>query len=215
MTHEIVIASHKESLGWVKFWEAGNASTSVLPDSKVTVCNSKAVSNRGREASQWLYHICKNYDTMADYTFFVQADLGAAFGSETENLYWPHDLNTFRGFRPPEGDFDFLIWPSHASVKPGSQQTLCCGEGDKIAKLWGFEPQTIVWPDVFPMAFLGAQHVVSRQAIHRLQKSHYENCLDKCDDSMAFYLEYGKWPTLIYDIFRQGPLRRDTPPTEA
>lgn len=206
MTHEIVVASHAEDLTWVKFWNAGNRETQILPDSKVTIYQAgRDLPNRGREAGQWIHHIIKNYNSLSDYTFFVQADLGAGFGARMG--IWPNDLNAFRGFRPPSGS-GFFIWPSHNPVTIPSRPTrLCCGDGTKFKRLWGFEPDQFSWPDVFSMAFLGAQHVVSSDIIRALPREYYEGILAECDDQMAFWLEYGKWPAVIYDIFRQGPLR--------
>lgn len=213
MTHEIVVASYNENVTWVKFWEAGNAATQILPDSKISLYRAGVdLPNKGREAGQWLYHIVKNYDSLADFTFFVQADLGASFGRGGGS--WPHDLNCFKAFAPPPSK-GFFIWPKMIPVSEGDAgEALAPGTAAftavdfmSIKILWGNAPAKFSWPKIFPMDFLGAQHVLSSDIIRALPKNYYERALDLVDDPFAWWLEYGKWPAVIYDIFRQGPLR--------
>jgi hypothetical protein len=209
MTHEIVVASYLENIMWVDFWKAGNDAVNILPDSKITVYRAgQNVENRGREAGQWLHHIVKNYDKLADFTFFVQADLGPAYGKTCE--LWPLDMNYLRSFKPiPHSGF--FIWPSLIPIEkagPANTRGNSYPETDveNIGFLWGSAPEEISWADIFPMAFVGAQHVVSKDIIHALPKTYYEGILGIITDRFAWWLEYGKWPAIIYDLFKQGPL---------
>lgn len=209
MTHEIVVASYLENLMWVDFWKAGNDAVNFLPDTKITVYRAgQNVKNRGREAGQWLHHIVANYENLADFTFFVQADLAPAYGKTDKD--WPLDLNALRGFRPLPNN-GFFIWPSLVEVKNAGPANprghfftpLDC---KIISFLWGFEPIEFRWADIFPMAFLGAQHVVSKDVIHALPRSYYMGVLNNADNNFAWWAEHGKWPAVIYDLFKQGPL---------
>lgn len=184
--------------------------------------------NRGREAGQWLCHIVQNYDNLADVTFFVQADLGASFG--VSGSEWPQDLNVFKKFRLPNknelgpiDDFSFYVWPSFDRIRcvvgePGLGEEHIRGFGPKVEAdatepevrfLWENAPKNIRWPTNFGMAYLGGQHVVTRKFIRRLPKSYYSNAWDAVKKhELAHWLEFGKWPTIVYDIFRQGPLAK-------
>lgn len=190
------------------------------------------IENRGREAGQWLYHIVESYDNLADVTFFVQADLGASFGVSGEE--WPQDLNVFKKFRLPRtqgcceigpvDDFSFYTWPTLERIRcvvgeSGITEDHIKGFGPatrgeppspEVRLLWGEKtPELIKWPA--GGSFLGAQHVLTRNFIRRLPREYYSDTLDAVKrHELAHWLEFGKWPTIIYDIFRQGPLR--TPP---
>ena len=233
-TTEIVIASHKETLAWVELFECFNAKLGVLPECEISVYrtgtifpNAKMLDNHGREAGQWLAHIVHRYDSLADATFFVQADLGAAFGANPNE--WPHDLNLLKKFRLPEllDDHGFYIWPTMERVRcvvgePGLREAHIRGIGPgrpeatprEVFLFWENAPKEIFWPA--GGSFLGAQHILTRNFIHRLPKSYYCKALDvvKKHEELAHWLEHGKWPAVIYDIFRQGPLR-DAPPAQS
>jgi hypothetical protein len=78
MTKELVIARYLEDLAW---------SEQIRPEVAITVYNKSPdptpgwnianwinVPNEGREAETYLRHILRNYETLADLTFFVQGD---------------------------------------------------------------------------------------------------------------------------------------------
>lgn len=233
MKTEIVVASYKETLRWVDLWNCFNSVSQILPDCTVKIYRTgeqmdgaTMIENRGREAGQWLYHIVENYDNLADATFFVQADLGASFGINGDE--WPQDLNVFKRLRLPmtQGcceigpidDFSFYIWPTLERVRcvvgeQGIAEEHIKGFGPgkpeqpspEVSLIWGISPKTIKWPT--GGAFLGAQHLVTRNFIRRLPRDYYSDVLDAVKKhELAHWLEFGKWPTIIYDIFRQGPL---------
>lgn len=225
MKNEIVVASYNESLAWVDVFKCFNDRLRLLPNCEVAIYRTGKrmdgavmLENKGREAGQWLAHIVERYETLADVTFFVQADLGAAFGLDGSE--WPHDLNAIKQFKPASGDFSFSIWPSLDRVRcvigePGMTEEYNVGIGpghpeatpSEVRLLWGdCAPEVIRWPQ--GGHFLGAQHVLTRKFIHRLPRSYYEDILGKVrKHELAHWLEFGKWPTIIYDIFRQGPLK--------
>jgi hypothetical protein len=194
--------------------------------------------NKGREAGQWLAHIVENYDKLADVTLFVQADLGASFGQNPNE--WPQDLNVFKRMRLPvvDGggccelgpidDYSYYGWPSLSRVRvsvttPGFGEKHNRGFGPNLAAspadpeiklLWGEKTPSLINWSAGGMEF-GAQHMLTRGFIRRLPKEYYSNILDAVRNyELAHWLEFGKWPVIIYDVFRQGPLR-DPSPTKA
>lgn len=94
---QIVIASYNENLRWVDRLRAldydiviyNTASTgpySYLMDenhemSDLTHIDSIKLPNTDREAGQWLYHMVHNRNNLAEYTVFLQADLGWSAGN--------------------------------------------------------------------------------------------------------------------------------------
>lgn len=231
---EIVIASYMETLNWVGVFKCFNDNLGLLPSCKFTIYRTGnsmdgafMLTNRGREAGQWLTHIVERYETLADVTFFVQADLGASFGVSGD--IWPQDMNVIKQFRLPTGgrepfqspvdDFSFRIWPNWDRVrcivsepKMTEQYNFGISLGHpeptppEVRLIWDKAPEKIQWPQ--GGNFLGAQHVLTRKFIHRLPRSYYEDILQKVrKHELAHWLEFGKWPTIIYDIFRQGPLK--------
>ena len=235
-TTDIVVASYKETLRWVEMWKAFNKVIPMLPGCEFKIYRTgdqmdgaRMLINRGREAGQWLAHVVENYDSLADVTLFVQADLGASFGQNPND--WPHDLNVFKRMRLPDrggccelgpiDDYSFYNWPSltriRASVaEPGFGERHNRGIGPshdpvpaekEIRMLWGDRTPSLIQWSAAGMEF-GAQHMVTRGFIRRLPKEYYARALDAVrGHELAHWLEFGKWPVIIYDIFRQGPLR--------
>jgi len=243
-TTDIVVASYKETLRWVEMWKAFNKVIPMLPGCKFKIYRTgdkmegaTMLINKGREAGQWLAHIVENYDNLADVTLFVQADLGASFGQNPNE--WPHDLNVFKQMRlPVDGkgccelgpidDYSFYCWPSLnrirvSATEPGFDEPYNRGFGparlspsdQEIKLLWGdHAPNEIRWSNG-GMEF-GAQHMLTRGFIRRLPKEYYSDLLAAVrNHELAHWLEFGKWPVIIYDIYRQGPLRRDSSSTKA
>lgn len=74
MTKEIVVAKYNENLFWLEEIKT------FLPEWNITIYdkserplpNSIPRPNVGRESETYVYHIAKNYDTLADITFFTQ-----------------------------------------------------------------------------------------------------------------------------------------------
>lgn len=77
---DIVVARYKENLEWINdididinviIYNKGTAISESDFSRSVTILH---VSNIGRESETYLRHIIKNYDTLADYTMFLQGD---------------------------------------------------------------------------------------------------------------------------------------------
>lgn len=229
MKNEIVVASYRETLQWVPMLSCINHELERLDDCKITVYRTGSsmegaimLENKGREAGQWLEHIARNYDQLADLTFFVQADLGPSFGRNGDQ--WPHDLNLLKSFHaPPRPDrFSFYTWPGFdrircSVIEPGMTEHEAQGHapenpaGHKFSYqaslLWGDCPAELRFPKIHMNAFFGAQHVLTKEFIRRLPLDHYKRCLNAVKQhELAHWLEFGNWPVFIYDIYRQGPL---------
>lgn len=233
-TTEIIVASYKEQLNWIKILEAALPYIEILPNLKFKIYRtghhldgSTHLENRGLEANQWLSHIVLNYDNLADYNFFVQADLGLS--ARYDANCWPKDLNVIKSFKLPDetpqelgpiDDFSFYTWPymqrircainekgmSEEHVKGIPPELTKKYTEDNVKLFWKEKtPEMITWPS--SGNFMAAQHLVTKNFIHRLPKEHYEGALDVVKKyEMAHWLEHGKWPTIVYDIYRQGPL---------
>ena len=78
MKYELVVARFTEDVDWtslvtsmmpVSLYNKGKPLS--IDDENIDIIELK---NQGREAGTWLEHICNNYNDLADWTFFVQAD---------------------------------------------------------------------------------------------------------------------------------------------
>jgi len=94
---QIVVASYKENLKWIdKLKDLGydvvvyntssNGPFSFTIDSNseisdLTIVDHIRLPNTDREAGQWLYHMVHNRNNLADFTVFLQADLGWSAGN--------------------------------------------------------------------------------------------------------------------------------------
>lgn len=137
---EVVVARYKEDIEW----------TRKIPY-KVTVYtkNDRLLPNIGREPHTYLYHIITRWDSLADYTAFVQ---GYPFDHS------PRLADTLAGFATHPTDFEHLGelrmvcdrdgWPHHGGLDVG-------GIADAVG---------IVQIE-FPFS-AGAQFIVSRERIH-------------------------------------------------
>jgi hypothetical protein len=75
MERELIVARYNESVQWVEevpfpatIYNKGPALD--LNNPNIDVID---LPNTGREAGTWLEHICKNYDDLADWSYFAQA----------------------------------------------------------------------------------------------------------------------------------------------
>jgi hypothetical protein len=232
---DIIVASYKEKLHWVKVLEEVLPKAKILPNLNFKIYRTGEIiesatqlPNKGLEAGQWLSHIVENYDNLADYNFFVQADLFASCGADSD--LWPQDLNLIKNFRLPNerelgpvDDYCFYTWPRMERIRcsigeVGMTEANVKGLGPNLKKeytektvklFWGdATPEMIVWPSTLGGAFQAAQHLITKKFIQRLPREYYENALHVTKKyELAHWLEFGKWPTIIYDIYRQGPLR--------
>lgn len=165
---EVVIASFRESLTWVKD----------IPSSwKVTVYNTDPgrlffpdniqpirIPNFGREAGQWAYHLCHRYETIAGFTVFLQADKVHETGAIDELLNSPS---------LPEDNFRYVGGPPDRPV--GDPPFLFDAAKPMFKALYG--DKTIPTPAPFRV---GAQFYVRRKVVHNHPKDFYERLLKEC-----------------------------------
>lgn len=130
---EIVIASYREDLNWVldlpNSWHVSIYNTlgtpREFPPRGVVTAN---LPNYGREASQWLTHIVRNYNNLAEFTLFVQADRKHLPNKIDEILLAdqpPSDNFRYVGAPPddPHGPPPFLFPQTERLLKAGWQNT--------------------------------------------------------------------------------------------
>ena len=70
----IVIARYNESIEWIK--NLNELTTTLAIYNKGPSLNSLSITlpNVGREGHTYLYHIIHNYDTLSEYTMFLQGN---------------------------------------------------------------------------------------------------------------------------------------------
>ena len=83
---EVVIAQYDESLSWVDFAaeRSPHVRYTVYSKGKTPLAGTISLPNVGRESHTFLYHIVKNYDSLADWTVFTQA-AAPSFGFRANN----------------------------------------------------------------------------------------------------------------------------------
>lgn len=84
MTIDIVIAKYNEDVEWGFELHKRNPEFKIIiydkaPETIISPLDNEnikinALPNIGRESETYLYHIIENYDNLADFTFFTQAD---------------------------------------------------------------------------------------------------------------------------------------------
>jgi len=70
--YKIVIAKYKEDMGWVHRLNQPNVI--IYDKSGVVNKNSIPLPNIGRESETFIRYIIENYDSLSEYTFFLQGD---------------------------------------------------------------------------------------------------------------------------------------------
>jgi hypothetical protein len=165
---EIVVARYSEDLSWVDNYK--NYST-IYNKGDDKIEGSIDVKNIGREAHSYLYHIVNNYDNLADYTCFLQAD---PFNPHSPRLYgylnYVLESNElipdffWISERIVEGDFEYQREPYH-KIFPNI----------KYAYNYIFGKQ----PNIKTFKFgAGAQFCVSKEKIRERSIEFYKNILN-------------------------------------
>lgn len=159
MNVQIVVARYNENPQWTQLFPnvvLYNKGSS-LDESYTSI----PLPNVGREAHTYYYHIYTNYDTLADYTVFLQ---GSPFHHS------PNVIKTLWKYiiRPPKKDFEFIsewIIESNLSGCPHHPGLPMQEVYEKIFQ----EKKTEL-----PLQFGGgAQFIVSREAIQRRPREFY------------------------------------------
>ncbi len=166
--YEIVVARYKENVKWLE-------SISNRQNLKVTVYNkffneSNFLPNEsGREAHTYLHHIYTNYDSLADYTIFTQAnpfDHAPKILEFIETIINNNEVSDFKSFVEYQGrpslwcDLNGLPHHPNLHLEIGMKEI--------------FPNSTQQNFEFYP----GAIFMVSRKNIQRRSKHFYLKCLE-------------------------------------
>jgi len=202
---EIVIASYREDLNWVvnlpKEWHVSIYNTlespREFPPRGVVTSN---LPNAGREASQWLAHIVKNYHNLAEFTLFIQAD----------RKHLPHEIDKIlEAEHPPADNFRYVGGPAD---NPFGPPPFLFAQTERLLKQgW----QSVSIPCTAPFQ-VGAQFYARKQVILNRPRDHYERLLNATRNpepewSPAHLLE-PVWGCVFNRVIRKKAL---TEPTES
>lgn len=164
---EIVVARYKEDISWTDL---------LNPEYRVTVYNKhegqNLIENVGREAHTYLYHIISRYDSLADYTVFVQ-------GNPLEHCDVLHQrLDQFLSLKHRD-DFTFLFDSSQNIIQcdPNSQP-FGSMDGKMIPSGKLYEALTLRKSPGFFIASPGSQFIASKKLIKSWKKEFYQKCIN-------------------------------------
>lgn len=208
---EIVIASYKENIWYIPHLEKigcritlYNANGGNIKSFRVHPITRAAygftpietcipVPNLAREGSQWLHHLVSRYDSLSDYTLFLQADLGQSIHCYSPERYGANHARLYQllGWidRIPDA-VDFLPYDSSYldpfALNPADTETLAPY----------FSP--LVPPVLSSVQPPGGQFMGSKEFFTRIPKSHFQKMLDECsvNSGFAHFAEF-RWPGLL------------------
>ena len=167
MNFEIVVARYKEDISWIDL---------VNPEYKVTVYNKydgeNLIENVGREAHTYLHHIIERYDSLADYTVFVQ-------GNPIDHCDAFHQrLDQFLLQKKKE-DFTFLFDSSQNMIQCDvNSQPFGFFNDEMIPSGRLYEFLTLRKSPHFFISSPGSQFITSKKIIRGWKKEFYEKCID-------------------------------------
>lgn len=165
---EIVVARFDEDLKWLNDYKSY---CTIYNKGKHIEEECVTLNNIGREGHTFIHHIVKNYESLADYTMFLQ---GNPINPHSPNLL--SRLNHFIETQEPlpdftwiserivESDFEYIREPYHAgfpNIKFAFEQIF---KSQKPPKTFTFGA--------------GAQFMVSKDLIRQRPKEFYQNILD-------------------------------------
>jgi hypothetical protein len=179
----IVVARYNENIEWT------NQFPNVIIYNKGSKIEEKynqvVLENVGREGHTYYKYICDNYDTLEDYTIFLQ---GNPFDHSPNIL---EILNTYCNKKDLNIDFEFISESIHYSyfILESIKYYQCINIFDTYKRVFGVDC------DIYNCIFgSGAQFIVSKNKILQRPKSFYENIVK--------ILEYTVDPMEGYDIER-------------
>jgi hypothetical protein len=176
MTLELVLARYKEPMDWLSDRVRGDAKVTIYNKSGVPVPGWISMENipGSLEDYPYLHHIITNYDNLADWTFFAQAN-------PFDHLQKFREIfNTF-----PESIPQAALSPAtgvhfFSSVEPHQVEGFCYGvDWDKEAR--AIFSQLFTCVDILPEKLWFAcapQFAASRELLHTRTKLFYQKCLE-------------------------------------
>jgi len=190
---EVVVAAWKEPLEWLHYLPKERKYALKLsisdPDRDLKKFPADEVcyrNNFGREAGHWLQHIVERYDSLAEWTVFIQ---GEPFFHCGANLHGPAGL-----FRILFGEFTALPceWVAVGGDPTGRPFPFKANHQGKrleiLKEAWQDDPI----PVHGVMFLIGAQFLIKKEAILRRPVEHYQRLLalaPRTDFSLAHELE--------------------------
>lgn len=155
---EVVLAHFNEDLTWIEAYKHNDIAFTIYSKSSHPPSNTTSLPNVGRESHTYLYHICSNYNSLAEWTVFSPA-VRPAWGIDIMQPARSGHLTdevTFADYLSPipEGKDSFFalskatLFPSvHDSTRlgymlPGKKKDkgLCPDDGAKGWTPWNLEP---------------------------------------------------------------------------
>lgn len=181
MKYEMIVARYKEDINWISNLNINNLTTTIYNKyyNEVNLLNNET----GREAHTYFHHICENYENLADFNIFTQAnpfDHSPNFIEEVKNIvvnklepnFMP--LTNYHGEKSIFCDLDGK--PHHPSLN------LQIG-------------MNIIFPNLQIKQFEfypGAIFIVSKSNILNRPKTFYKKCLELSKDQ-NWRDSYGKY----------------------
>lgn len=199
---KVVVARYNEDISWIEclpaegypalIYNKGQKLKAPRNGENVEIVN---LPNIGREQYTFYYHIYHNYDSLDDYTAFVQGGIlehitGVLYSRRRGEFFSnPKNMTAAimmlqNALRPHE--FCSLGFPFHSN---NHMQSFEMTEYLKKAR-------KILFPDLpedFEYYFGGGgMFVASRKVLHRYPKSFYKQILDMWDNSLGMYKHNGR-----------------------
>lgn len=191
---EIVIASYREPLDWLKYLPKSDdriynitVSNSCGRDNFINADRVINIENFGREAGHYLRYIIDNYDDLPPIILFLQGDPWSHVTFNISSL-----LEYFYGNPIFDKPVKYIGSDNKASSGLGVDKYSPIGHVLRLG--WGNEPI----PTSVPFS-IGAQFYVKREAVLGRPKEHYEKIYSAVFDpdiSVAHVLE-GYWGSVF------------------
>lgn len=167
------------------------------------------VPNVGREAGQFIFHIATRYDSLADFTVFVQADLGWSTGVPSH--IWPRNeaaIDQINKLIPARDFVGILTVPDFTQItmlsdeKPQTLSESC----PNMRWIWSHRKSDSIIPRASHKT-AGGQFCVHRDEVRKNPHSHYQRLLSWIQGKealpqadirgCAWWLEFD-WPVKVF-----------------
>lgn len=168
----VVIARYNENIDWVKNI---NHNIYLYNKGEDHILDSINLPNVGREAQTYLYHIVKNYEKLDDYTVFLQGNpYDHAFQDHYPSIEMFNNVTYKKDFYPfnlKDCGSGFDYYTCDLLGKPNLNPNV------DLAKFCHDHNFTLDIKNNLVEFVQGAQFAVSKQSIHKKNKSIYEKLL--------------------------------------
>ena len=170
---KIVVARYNEDVQWAQLFP-----NVIIYNKGITLgssYNEILLPNVGREAHTYYHHIYENYDTLDDYTIFLQ---GSPFHHSPNIIktLWKYIIN------PPKSGFQFISeWMVESNIADCPHQpNIGPLMKDIYEELFGERKEWL------PLIFGGgAQFIVSKEAVYKHPRDFYLKIIKRLDYDMC------------------------------